>query len=99
VNGIVQRFKANLRAVAFVREGAFAGAQVLAVREDIEHEQTLDAELRVAAIDPERVERLRAQGIVLPSRYEAHPADTPATAGTSNDGTRQPEVNTSSEEK
>jgi hypothetical protein len=55
-----------------------------------------------APIDPERVERLRAQGIVLPDRYQAHPVNegTPAEADTpDDDGTRQTENNTSSEEK
>jgi hypothetical protein len=41
-------------------------------------------------IAPERVERLRAQGIVLPGRYQAHPdaPDTPAEAGPAGGGTR-----------
>jgi hypothetical protein len=96
VNGIVQRFKANLRAVAFVREGAFAGAQVLAVRES----QIVDEGLLPVDIDPERVERLRAQGIVLPDRYQAQPAETGTSAETDTpgDGTRQPKNTTSSEE-
>ena len=43
---VMQRVKANLRGFAFCRQGAFAGAQVLAVRaEDEEPEQTLDAAL------------------------------------------------------
>jgi len=92
--------KANLRGFAFCRQGAFAGAQVLAVRSDEdEPEQTLDAALLPVPIDQERVERLRAQGIVLPDRYKAHPAQgTPADAGTPDDGTRQTEANTSSED-
>jgi hypothetical protein len=72
----------------------------LAVRtDDDEPEQTLDAALLPTFIDPERVERLRAQGIVLPDRYQkAQPAqDTPPEGGTSDDGTRQT-VNTTSEE-
>ena len=97
---VMQRVKANLRGFAFCRQGAFVGAQVLAVRTDEdEPEQTLDAALIPAPIDPERVARLRAQGIVLPSRYEAHPAETgtPADAGTPDDGTRQTETTSSSE--
>ena len=80
---IVQRVKANLRGFAFCRQGAYASAQVLAVRSDDEEpSQTLDAALMPVDIDPERVARLRAQGIVLPSRYEAHPTGTPAESGT-----------------
>ena len=97
--GIIQRVKANLTGFAFVQQGAFVGAQVLAVRE--EQVQTLDAGLLPTDIDPGRVERLRAQGIVLPSRYDAHPAETgtPAVAGTpDDDGTREDNIDTSSEE-
>lgn len=95
--GIVQRIKANLRAVAFVREGAFEGAQVLAVREA---PTTLDEELLPVELDPELVERLRVQGIELPDRYKAQPADTgtPEASGTPGDGTRQTDKPTSSEE-
>jgi hypothetical protein len=95
--GIVQRIKANLRAVAFVREGAFAGAQVLAVREA----QIIDEELLPVDIDPERVQRLRAQGISLPDRYQAHPAETGTSTSvdTPGDGTRLSDANTSSEER
>lgn len=99
---LVRRVKANLRGFAFCRQGAYRGAQVLAVRSDNEEpEQTLDAALMPVDIDPELVERLRAKGIKLPSRYEAHPVDegTPAVAGTpDDDGTRQTEHTTSSEE-
>jgi HK97 family phage prohead protease len=97
--GVVQRVKADLKGLAFCREGAFAGAQVLAVRTP--PEQILDEELLPHDLDPERVERLRAQGIVLPDRYtKAHPddSDTPAETGPSDDGTRQTEANTSSKE-
>lgn len=100
--GIIQRVKAHLDAVALCRVGAYASAGVLAVRElGDDEEQILDAELLPVPIDPERVERLLAQGIVLPDRYtKAHPAetDTPPEGGTSDDGTRQTEHNTSSEE-
>jgi HK97 family phage prohead protease len=94
--GIVQRVKAHLRGMAFCREGAFAGAQVLAVRTA----QTLDADLFPVDIDPELVERLRTQGIRLPDRYQAHPETpgTPAETGTPEDGTRHANDPSSSEE-
>ena len=98
---VMQRAKAHLRGFAFCRQGAFLGAQVLAVRTDIEEpEQTLEAELLPVSMDPDVVERCRQLGIALPQRY-AHPVDegTPAVAGTpDDDGTREPEQNTSSEE-
>lgn len=96
--GVMQRVKANLSGFAFCRQGAFAGAQVLAIREDPEI-VTDEAEL-APDVDPELIERCRRLGIRLPQRYQkAHPAetDTPASAGTSGDGTR-PTANTSSEE-
>jgi HK97 family phage prohead protease len=80
--GLVQRAKAELRQIAFTRFGAYKGAKVLALRE--EPEQTIDRELLPVEMDPELVKRLQAQGIALPSRYTAHPAeDTPAQADTS----------------
>lgn len=84
--GIVQRVKANLRGVAFVREGAFSGAQVLAVREA----EFIDEDLIFPDIDPELVERARRAGVELPARFQAHPvtADTPDTGTSENDGTR-----------
>lgn len=93
--GVVQRMKANMTGFAFCREGAFKGAQVLAIREA----QILDEEMLPVDLDPDLVARLRGQGIVLPDRYQAHPAETgtPASAGTPEDGTRQ-SVNPSSEE-
>lgn len=100
--GVVRRIVAHLDAVALCRVGAYATAGVLALREqDDEEEQILDAELFPADIDPERVERLRALGIRLPDRYQAHPVEegTPAVAGTpDDDGTRQFAGTTSSEE-
>jgi len=95
--GIVQRVKANLRGIAFCREGAFAGAQVLAVREGI----ILDEELLPVEIDPELIERCRRLGIKLPQRYQAHPdeLDTPAETGTSEDGTRPTDDSQSTEEQ
>jgi hypothetical protein len=91
--GVVQRVKAHLTGFAFCRQGAFAGAQVLAIREqDIEEEITFDEEMLPVVPDPVLIERCRRLGISLPQRYTAHPAektDTPAEAGTSEDGTRQ----------
>jgi HK97 family phage prohead protease len=86
--GVIQRVKANLRAVAFCRTPAFASAKVLALRE--EPETVFDEELLPVEPDIELIERCRRLGIKLPQRYEAHPAetDTPAEAGTSEDGTR-----------
>jgi len=98
--GVVQRMKANLQGFAFCRQGAFAGAQVLAIREEIESEVVLDAALLPAPLNPELVERLRMLGgIELPQRYQAHPGetDTPSSEGTSEDGTGQT-VKTTSEE-
>jgi phage head maturation protease len=98
---VMQRAKANLIGFAFARHGAYLGADVLAVRTpDEDEEQTLDAGLLPVDIDPERVERLRAQGIVLPDRYlKAHPDEgTPDESGTPDDGTRRTDGNHSSEE-
>lgn len=87
--GVVQRMKADLFGFAFCRQGAFAGAQVLAIREDIMDEFVWDEELLPVELNPEIVERCRRLGIALPQRYQAHPAetDTPAETGTSEDGT------------
>ena len=95
--GVIQRVKAHLTGFAFCRQGAFAGAQVLAIREP---HQVLDEVLMPLEIDPKRVERLRALGISLPDRYTAHPAETgtPETTGTPDDGTRHTEPTTSLEE-
>ena len=97
-SGTVQRVKANLRAVAFTRFAAYAGARVLAVRE--EPEILIDEALLPVDMDPELVQRLRASGIALPDRYQAHPATTgtPAETGTPEDGTRQ-SVNTPTSEE
>lgn len=95
--GVVQRMKANLSSFAFCRVGAFAGAQVLAMRE--QPETLVDEALLPVDMDPDLVERCRQAGMQLPQRYQAQPAetDTPASAGTSGDGTRHP-IGTSSEE-
>lgn len=94
--GVVQRVKANLRGMAFCRQGAFAGAEVLAVRSAIEFDE---AELPVD-LDPELVARCRRLGVKLPQRYEAHPdEDTPAASGTPEDGTRHDDGNHPSSEE
>lgn len=78
--GVMQRAKANLRAIAFTRFGAYEGAKVLALREEAVVVNEIET---VPELDPEVVERCRRLGIKLPQRYEAHPAtDTPAAAGT-----------------
>ena len=86
--GVIRRVRAHLRNVALCREGAFADARVLAVREA--PDVMFDEELLPVAMDPELVERCRRLGIELPQRYQAHPdkTDTPAETGTSEDGTR-----------
>lgn len=91
--GVVQRVKANLSGFAFCRQGAFAGAQVLAIREA--PEVTIDEELLPVDIDPEVVERCRRLGIALPQRYQTHPAqtDTPDESGTSEAAPVEAEVN------
>lgn len=90
--GVIRRVKAHLDAVALCRTPAYSSAVVLAVREA----PVLDEELLPVDIDPELVERCRQLGIRLPQRYEAHPveADTPADAGTSEDGTRHDDTST-----
>jgi hypothetical protein len=98
-DGVVKRVKAHLHNVALCRRPAFADARVLAVREH--QHQIIDEELLPVDMNPDLVARLRAQGVALPDRYEAHPdvAGTPALSGTPEDGTRQPIGNhTSSEE-
>jgi HK97 family phage prohead protease len=95
--GVVQRVKAHLRGIAFCRQGAFAGAQVLAVRTPPE---IVDAGLLPVDMNPELVERCRRLGIELPQRYQAHPGvtDTPDESGTSENGTRQTNANDVSED-
>jgi len=100
-DGVVERVRADLRAIAFTRFAAYAGARVLAVREeDDKPQQFVDAGLLPVDLDPEVVERCRRLGLKLPQRYEAHPAitDTPDESGTSEDGTRQADNTQSSEE-
>lgn len=90
-DGIVQRAKANLYAIAFTRFAAYAGARVLALREEPAY--TIDAELLSYDPDPEMVARCARLGIRLPQRYEAHPAEGhPGVADTSSDDTRPTET-------
>lgn len=87
--GVVRRLRAHLDAVALCRQGAYAGAKVLAVREV--PEQILDEALLPVDLDPGVVERLLRQGFDVPDRYKkAHPAGTPDDSGTPDDGTRHP---------
>lgn len=99
-NGIVQRVKANLRGIAFCREGAFAGSQVLAVREAHLVVDELDESLLPRELDPEIVERCRRLGIVLPQRYQAHP-DEPDTSAQTDTSEAAPasDVTSTSEER
>jgi hypothetical protein len=93
--GVVQRVKANLRAVALTRFPAYDGARVLAVREEA---VTLEEEFLFPEMDVGLVERCRQAGVKLPQRYEAHPdEDTPAQTGTSDVDTRHPENTNDSE--
>lgn len=70
--GVVQRVKADLTGFAFCRQGAFAGARVLAIREEvIEDEILLPDEYRLDAPDEDMLERCRRLGITLPDRYQA----------------------------
>lgn len=100
--GIVRRIKAHLDAVALCRVGAYAGAGVVSVRDEADEEDEhhiIDGTLIPHDLDPELVERLRAQNISLPDRYTAHPAQgTPEASGTPSDDTRQTGATTSSEE-
>ena len=101
--GVMQRVKAHLRGFAFCRQGAFMGAQVLAVRaaeEQDEPEFTIDAGLFPVDLDPDVVARCRRLGIAVPQRYiKAHPTtDTPAESGTSGTAPAEPINHDSSEE-
>jgi HK97 family phage prohead protease len=98
--GVIRRVKADLRQVAFTRFAAFKGAQVLAVREEITDETTVDEAFVPVDIDPELIERCRRLGIALPQRYQAHPddPDTPADAGTSESTAPAETVTNNSEE-
>lgn len=97
-DGVIQRVKARLVGIALCRSPAYTGAQVLAIRE--EPELIVDQEIIPTDINPELIERCERLGIRLPQRYVAHPAetDTPADAGTSEDGTREDNAPTSLKE-
>lgn len=95
--GLVRRMKAHLRAIAFTRFGAYAGATVLAVREQAHTIEETGPELEpIPDLDAATVERCQRLGITLPERYQAHPddTDTPSEEGTSESGTRQPDTAT-----
>lgn len=89
-DGVVRRVKAHLHGIALTRFAAYPSARVLALREEAEA-VIFDEAMLPVDLDPALVERMRAQGVVLPDRYQAHPdtTGTPATAGTPEDGTRQ----------
>lgn len=73
VNGVVQRSKGNLRGFAFCRQGAFAGARVLAIREEFEedeHDFAMD-ELLPPPPPVELLERCKRLGIKIPESMEA----------------------------
>jgi len=97
-DGVLRRAKADLYAIAFTRFGAYKGAKVLALREEVE--EVIDEALLPVEMDQGVVERLLRQGFEVPDRYKAHPAQTgtPAEAGTPDDGTRQTDANKSLEE-
>ncbi len=83
-DGVVRRVKAHLEAIAFARFGAYPSATVLAVRHPATfEEEEIPAELVLAPIDAETIERVRRLGVSLPERYEAHPeTGTPDDSGT-----------------
>jgi len=91
--GIVQRVKANLRNVAFCREGAYAGAEVLAIREP----SIIDEEMLPIPFDQGLMERCKALGIKLPERM-AHP-DTGTPLEDTPDGTRPQTENNATVER
>jgi HK97 family phage prohead protease len=82
-DGVIRRVKANLVNIAFARFGAYAGAAVLAVRQQAALErEPFPEELMPTDIDPAVIARCRALGVQLPERYEAHLADTDTSAKT-----------------
>jgi hypothetical protein len=100
-SGVVQRVKAHLEAVAICRQGAYPSAVLTGLRaEEIPDEIILDEELLPVTPDPELLARCRALGIRMPQRFQAHPdvTDTPAEAGTPEDGTRPTEQTPTSED-
>jgi HK97 family phage prohead protease len=82
-DGVIRRVKANLVNIAFARFGAYAGAAVLAVRQQAAVErEPFPEELMPSDMDPAIIARCRALGVQLPERYEAHLADTDTSAET-----------------
>lgn len=67
-DGVIQRLKGHLDAVALCRRGAFASAIVTAVREA---EMVIPDEELVPELDVDLVERCERLGISLPERYSA----------------------------
>jgi hypothetical protein len=103
--GVVQRVKAHLDKLTLTRRTpVYSKTAVLGLREGTEQlpdEQMVDEEFLPVDADPELIARCRALGIQLPQRYEAHPAETDPSAehaDTSEDGTRQTEEATTSED-
>lgn len=92
-NGVVQRVKGHLEAVAVCRQGAYPSAVLTAMRADELDGVLMDEELLPVDIDPELIERCRRLGIELPQRMKAHLAET----DTSSDEDT-PESDTRSEE-
>lgn len=64
--GVVQRRRANLHGFAFCRQGAFAGARVLAIREELAEDFTFDEKLLPPPPPKELLERCEKLGINLP---------------------------------
>ncbi len=67
-NGVVQRMKANLVGIAFCRVPAFAGADVLSLREGQEEESEIvwDEALMLPPANSEVLARVAALGIKIP---------------------------------
>lgn len=87
-DGVVQRIKAHLDAVALCRTPAYSGAVVTGRREA--EDVFLNEEDLPLPFDPELAERMAAMGLAVPESLKAHPSPgTPADAGTPEAGTRQ----------
>jgi HK97 family phage prohead protease len=63
VDGVLERVSARLKGVALVPDGAYTGAEVIAVREQIESEEKLDLP---APFDPDLAAGLARLGIKVP---------------------------------
>lgn len=66
VDGIVQRLKAHLVNIALTPQGAFSDAAVLAIREE---ELLAEREAQSLDLDVAMIDRMRAAGIRIPTRY------------------------------